>query len=73
MAGLLRGAGKSTVPMYIMMVVWCFIRVAYISIIVKFIPTIDVVFWGYPLTWFLSSIAFLYYYLRTDWVHGYTH
>ena len=73
MAGLLRGAGKSTVPMYIMMVVWCFIRVAYISIIVRFIPTIDVVFWGYPLTWFLSSIAFLYYYLKTDWVHGYPH
>lgn len=71
MAGLLRGAGKSAVPMYIMMIIWCFIRVAYISIIVKYIPTIDVVFWAYPLTWLLSALAFLYYFLKTDWVHGY--
>lgn len=70
-AGLLRGAGKSAIPMYVMMVIWCFIRVGYISIIVRFIPTINVVFWAYPLTWSLSSAVFLYYYLKTDWIHGY--
>ena len=32
MAGILRGAGKSTVPMLVMLVCWCIIRVTYITI-----------------------------------------
>ena len=71
MAGILRGAGKSAVPMYVMLVCWCLIRVTYISIIVRFIPSIEVVFWAYLLTWTLSSTAFLWYYKKSYWVHGY--
>ena len=70
MAGILRGAGKSTVPMFVMLVCWCIIRVSYISISVHFIPDIRVIFWAYPLTWCLSSIVFLLYFLRSDWIHG---
>lgn len=70
MAGILRGAGKSTVPMFVMLVCWCIIRVSYISIAVHFIPDIRVIFGAYPLTWCLSSIVFLLYFLRSDWIHG---
>lgn len=70
-AGILRGSGKSTVPMLVMLVCWCIIRVTYITIIVRFIPDIRVVFWAYPLTWCLSSIIFLLYFLKGDWVHGF--
>lgn len=70
MAAIMRGAGKAAVPMYVMMICWCFIRVSYISIVVHFIPKIQVVFWAYPLTWALSSLAFLIYYLKGDWMHG---
>ncbi len=70
-SGLLRGAGKSAIPMYIMLAIWCVVRVSYISIIVRFIPMIEVIFWAYPLTWTLSSIIFSYFLLRTDWIHGY--
>ena len=70
MAGIFRGAGKATVPMAVMMVCWCIIRVSYISIIVRFIPVINVIFWAYPLTWALSSIAFIIYYKKSDWIHG---
>lgn len=70
-AGILRGAGKATIPMIIMMVCWCIIRVSYITIIVHFIPRINVVFWAYPLTWTLSSICFLIYFLKADWIHGF--
>lgn len=73
MAGIFRGAGKSLVPMFVMMMFWCFVRVTYISIITRFIPVIDVVFWAYPLTWALSSLIFLIYYKKTDWVHGLEH
>ncbi len=70
MAGILRGAGRSVVPMFVMMVCWCVIRVGYISVIVKVIPDIRVIFWAYPLTWFLSSAVFLVCFLKTDWIHG---
>lgn len=71
-ASILRGGGKSAVPMFIMMLYWCIIRVSYITIIVKYIPVINAIFWAYPLTWFLSSIIFLIYLLKVDWIHAYT-
>lgn len=70
MAGILRGAGKSKVPMFVMLVCWCIIRVTYITVTVRFIPDIRVIFWAYPLTWTLSSIVFLIYFLKSDWIHG---
>lgn len=66
-AGLLRGAGKAIVPMLVMLLCWCIIRVTYITIAVRLIPSIEVIFWAYPLTWSLSSIIFFIYYIKIDW------
>ncbi len=70
-AGILRGAGRAAVPMLVMLCCWCVIRISYITIAVKILPVIDVVFWAYPLTWTLSSILFLLYFLKADWIHGF--
>ena len=70
-AGICRGAGKANVPMFIMLACWCLLRIVYITVTVHFIPSIGVVFWAYPLTWGLSSAAFLVYYLKSDWVHAF--
>lgn len=70
-AGIMRGAGKSSVPMFTMLVSWCMIRITYITVVVRFIPKIQVVFWAYPLTWFISSIIFLCYFLKADWIHAF--
>ena len=70
-AGLMRGAGRATVPMFVMLACWCLIRVTYITIAVKINPVIEMVFWAYPLTWTLSSILFLFFYLKSDWIHGF--
>ncbi|MGN0335083.1 MAG: MATE family efflux transporter [Lachnospiraceae bacterium] len=67
LAGIMRGAGKSAVPMFVMLVCWCLIRVTYISVIVRLIPHIDMIFWAYPLTWSLSSAAFTVCYFKLDW------
>ena len=67
MASILRGAGKAMVPMFIMMVCWCIIRVAFLAIAVPLTGDIQMVYWVYPLTWTLSSITFLWYYRRMDW------
>lgn len=70
-AGIMRGAGKATVPMFTMLLTWCAIRITYITIMVKIIPQIGVIFWAYPLTWSLSSIIFLIYFLKADWIHNF--
>lgn len=71
MAGILRGAGKTKVPMFIMLACWCAIRITYITVTVSIIHDIRVIFWAYPLTWFLSSVCFVIYYLKADWIHNF--
>ncbi|MBE6983770.1 MAG: MATE family efflux transporter [Ruminococcaceae bacterium] len=70
-AGIMRGAGKATVPMFTMLACWCVIRVAYISVAVKFVNELTTVSWAYPITWILSSIIFLIYFLKADWIHSF--
>ena len=66
-ASVLRGAKKTKVPMFIMLACWCIIRVIYIQIITHYYNDIELVFWAYPLTWLLSSICFIYYFVKSDW------
>lgn len=68
-AGVMRGAGRAVVPMLVMLVCWCVIRVSYIMLVARASDNIRMIFWAYPLTWSLSSIAFLVYYLKADWPH----
>ena len=44
LAAIFRGAGHSGVPMVVMLVCWCIVRVSYITLIVRFIPKIGVIF-----------------------------
>lgn len=69
-AGVLRGAGKAKVPMFVMLGVWCIFRVLYITVAMSISHTIELVFAAYPLTWAISSVIFTIYLLRSDWVHG---
>ena len=70
-AGIMRGAGKSAVPMFVMLISWCIIRITYITVAVHFIHKIQVIFWAYPLTWSISSVIFLVYFLKADWLHAF--
>lgn len=72
MAGIFRGAGKASVPMAVMLVCWCLIRVSYITVVLNYVWfDIRVVFSAYPLTWTLSSIVFTIYYFKADWMHNF--
>lgn len=66
-AGVLRGCGKSIVPMITMLSFWCGIRIIYVTQILKLIPEFRMISWAYPLTWSLSSIVFLIFLLKSDW------
>lgn len=70
MAGILRGAGKATIPMFIMFGSWCVLRVAYLTIVLSFYHEIWIVYSAYPLTWTISSVAFIIYMAKADWIHG---
>ena len=70
-AGICRGAGKGIVPMIIMLSVWCVFRILYITVMMHFVHGIGLIYWAYPLTWGISSVIYLFYYLKSDWVHGY--
>ena len=68
LAGIYRGAGKTTVPMLVMLSSWCLLRITYITVMVRFIPVVNVIFWAYPLTWSVSTIIFIIYYFKANWM-----
>lgn len=70
-AGVCRGAGKAIVPMLIMLLVWCVIRILYITIAMRISHEIVLLFAAYPLTWFISSVIYFIYYKRSNWLHGF--
>lgn len=69
-SAVLRGAGRAQVPMYTMLGCWCILRVSYIALALKVWPDIATIFWAYPITWSVSCVVFLIYYLKADWVHA---
>lgn len=68
LAGVIRGAGVATVPMYIMVGCWCFFRIAWITLTMMVVHDILVVFLGYTLSWLLSSIIIVWYYRKDKWL-----
>ena len=70
-AAILRGAGKPTVSMFTLLACWCLFRVTYVTVALRFINQLTTVSWAYPITWILSSIIFLIYLLKVDWIHNF--
>ena len=70
-SSVLRGAGKSFVPMAVMLAIWCVLRITYITLIMQYSHELRFLYYAYPLTWSISSVIFFLYYHRSDWVHGF--
>ena len=70
-SGVCRGCGRASVPMYVMLSIWCVFRIIYITAAMHVRHVIWLLFCAYPLTWFISSVIFMIYYLKSDWVHGF--
>ena len=66
-AGILRGAGKTMIPMAVTLGAWCVLRIVYIEALVRIIKNIYVVFSAYPVTWITSSILLLWFVKRQNW------
>ena len=70
-AAVCRGAGKAFVPMFVMLFIWCAVRISYILIVMKLFGEIRYIYMAYPITWGISSVIYLIYYLKSDWIHGF--
>ena len=62
LAGALRGMGYSLVPMFITLVGICIVRVIWLLTVVPLRPELMTTIWSYPVTWSITSVAFLIYY-----------
>ena len=70
-AGVMRGCGKAMIPMAVMLASWCGIRIVYVTAALKVVNEFQMISWAYPLTWTISSGAFLYYMKKIDWTRGF--
>ena len=68
LSAVLRGAGKVTVPMIVLLSVWCVFRVTWLTVMVPITHSIDTVNWCYPLTWSISTVILLIYFRKADWL-----
>lgn len=66
--GVLRGAGRSSIPMYVMVFSFVILRQAYLFVVTKFTSDVAYVFFGWPVTWIICSIIFVIYFFKVDWL-----
>ena len=59
MSGIMRGAGHSKTPMFIMIICWVCVRIFGIPFVLSWdgFNQISTIFWFYPFTWSLSFVA----------------
>ena len=63
-SAVMRGLGRPTVPTVVMLVCWCAVRVITLMTIGRVYHNILLVIWLYPITWFLSTVVYLFYLRR---------
>jgi len=64
LAGALRGTGDVLVPMVITLTGVCVFRIIWLSVVMRVSPTIPAIIYSYPVTWTVSALAFIVYYIR---------
>ena len=68
LSGAMRGAGDSLVPTLMTLVGVCMMRVFWVCAIVPRFHELKVLLSSYPMTWTITSVLFILYYLRGKWL-----
>ncbi len=68
LGGTTRGCGDAIPPMLLTALGICVLRVAWVLAVVPLRPEISTLAFSYPLTWAATSVLFLIYYLRGNWL-----
>lgn len=68
LSGALRGVGDTVVPMFIIIIGTCGVRILWMAFVVPIWHTMMAVSIIYPITWAITATAFLVYYLKGSWL-----
>ena len=68
LSGALRGTGDALIPTIITAVGICGLRVIWLLVFVPMNPTVNMVSASYLITWTITSIVFIAYYLHGGWL-----
>ncbi len=70
LSGALRGIGDVIIPMLLTMIGVCVLRVLWVFATLKIHPTVDTIIFSYPVTWTLTAVLFVVYYIfKTKKLH----
>ena len=70
LGGTARGCGESLMPMLLTCFGICVLRIIWVLAVIPLRPDITTVAFSYPLTWTVTSVMFILYYLRGRWLTG---
>ncbi len=62
LSGALRGMGDAIIPMLMTMFGVCFLRIAWIMLVLPIYPMIETIVLNYPISWVLTSVMLIGYY-----------
>ena len=68
LSGAVRGAGDSLIPTLFTLGGVCLLRAVWVLVISPSYHSISVMLLSYPITWTLTSVLFIVYYLRGNWL-----
>ncbi len=68
LSGAIKGAGDSLIPMIITLFGICVLRVAWVLIMVPIWHNLFTLSVSYPISWLVTSIVFIIYYLKGGWM-----
>ena len=64
----LRGAGDAIAPTVISLIGVCLLRILWIAFVVPRWHTVMGISVSYPVTWFITALAFVIYYYKSNWL-----
>lgn len=68
LSGAMRGAGDSLVPTLLTLVGVCMVRIFWVTVIVPMRHELSTLIFSYPLTWSITSVLFIVYFRRGNWL-----
>ncbi|MBQ9265405.1 MAG: MATE family efflux transporter [Clostridia bacterium] len=68
LSGAVRGAGESLIPTLLTLFGVCILRLVWLLIFVPRNRTIERTLFSYPMTWVVTSVLFIVYYLQGGWM-----
>ena len=68
LSGAVRGTGDSVIPTVMILCGVCVLRLAWVAFVFPQHPQMQTVLLSYPITWSITSVLFIVYYLRGSWL-----